>query len=292
MKIALFPNPLKPEARAIAKEIASFLTSRNVKVYTENENAVYLNSLPLSEIAPKSIDFIISLGGDGTILRVFHTHSHVEAPILPINLGGLGFMADTKAKDVIPALEMLLAGQFTIQNRILMEGNSEKGESCRALNEIVLHRAHTLSLIDLQVSIDDVYLNTFSADGIILSTPTGSTAYSLAAGGPILSVELGVFVLTPICPHTLSNRPIVLMPKKQIEFQYLGQQGNIEVTYDGYDSFSLSPGETFTIKRSEKCFQLVILPPHNYYETLRNKLGWAGTSRHPLLNALSKPSSL
>jgi NAD+ kinase len=162
-----------------------------------------------------------------------------------------------------------------------MEGYSHKQEYCKAVNEIVFHRARIPSLIDLVVYIDGVYLNTFSADGIIISTPTGSTAYSLAAGGPILTPDIEAFVLTPICPHTLSNRPIVIMPKNSIEVQYISPYGDIEVTYDGYSHFNIASQEIFTIKRSKEFFKLVVHPPYNYYQTLRTKLGWAGNIRIP-----------
>ena len=151
----------------------------------------------------------------------------------------------------------------------MMEGMTSKGESCFAVNEVVIHRAQNRSLVDLAIYVDGQYVNTFSADGVIISTPTGSTAYSLSAGGPILTPELKAFVITPICPHTISNRPIVLMPQRQLEIKYLSSHLPVEITYDGISSFSLEKQETFTLIASQRQFQLVQLAHHDYFFTLR-----------------------
>ncbi len=281
MKIALFPNMSKPRAKSIACKVERFFTAKGVDVYGEDAVAPKINAKPLSSVDPQTIDFMISLGGDGTILSVFHANQDIPAPIMPINLGGLGFMADITAKDLEPFLENLLHHRYHIQNRIMLEGALEGGSKLIAVNEFVFHRGRVSSLIDLVVTVDGVHLNTFSADGIIISTPTGSTAYSLAAGGPILTPELEAFVLTPICPHTLSNRPIVLMPRDRIGVKYISSFGNIEVINDGFSHSNMSKGDTFTLRRSNEFFKLVVHPPHNYYQTLRTKLGWAGNLKAP-----------
>lgn len=276
MKIAIFPNTQKAQSKAIAEGIRKYLTNHGTSVYTEDEEAEKIGAEPLSSVDPETIDFVITLGGDGTILRSIHKHPEINAPILAINLGGLGFMADIPVKDVYPSLDSLLSGKFTIQNRLMMEGSTSKNENCVALNEIVIHRARNPCLVDLAIHVDGNYLNTFSADGIIISTPSGSTAYSLAAGGPILTPELEAFVLTPISPHTLSNRPIVLMPKHNIQIQYISDYDEVEVTYDGFPKFHMDPGSTYTIKKSQRLFRLVALPHHDFFLTLRSKLGWTG----------------
>jgi NAD+ kinase len=279
MKIALFFNIHKSDTRAVAKSITSTLRSQGSTVYTEASEASHIGADTLPSPSPKDIDFIISLGGDGTILRVFHSHPDIDAPIMPINFGGLGFMADITIDEISTCLTDLSQGKYTVQSRMMMEGVSAQNVRSKAVNEIAFHRARTPSLIDLQVIVDGTYLNTFSADGIIIATPTGSTAYSLAAGGPILTPEVEAFVLTPICPHTLSNRPLVLMPKHNIEVKYLSENEPIEINCDGFYSFLMQPGETYTIRRCDDHFRLVTFSPHNYFQTLRSKLGWAGTSR-------------
>jgi len=148
-----------------------------------------------------------------------------------------------------------------------------------AVNEIVIHRASNPCLVDLAINVDEHYLNTFSADGVIISTPSGSTAYSLAAGGPIVTPELNALILTPICPHTISNRPIVLYPKNEITIEYKSNHAPVEITFDGFPCFSINAGEVITITLSQRLFRLVSMPGHDYFSTLRNKLGWAGKLR-------------
>lgn len=281
LKIVIFPNFSKEKARKYATDITKFLQDKNVLVLADNDTADLIGSNRLSEVDPKSIDFMITLGGDGTILRAIYSHPQIEAPLMAINLGGLGFMADIPLDEIQSSLNQLLTGNYTIKNRIMMEGISEVKEHCLAVNEIVFHRANNPGLIDLLIQVDGIYLNTFSADGIIISTPSGSTAYSLAAGGPILTPEINAFVLTPICPHTISNRPIVLMPQESLKIQYLvgknaSNQSDIEINCDGHQSFKLAPLETYSIVPSKRFFRLVCLPHHNYFLTLREKLGWRG----------------
>jgi len=279
MIVALFPNKQKNQSRSIAKGIQESLINRNVHVVVEDEDAAEFNTPPLSSIDPKTIDFLISLGGDGTILRLVHSHEELTAPILGINLGSLGFMADIPATEIYQGLQDLLEGAYSIQNRVMMEGETAQGERSFAVNDIVVHRASNPALVDLAIHVDGDYLNTFSADGIIIATPSGSTAYSLAAGGPILTPELEALVITPISPHTISNRPIVLMPSKDIQIQYLSEQEPVEVSFDGYVNFKMSRGDVLQIKRSPRSFRLVSLHRHSYFSTLRTKLGWAGKLR-------------
>lgn len=282
MLIALFPNEMKSRTLEIATEVCQFLKDKKVAVAAEDRLAAMIGAQSLSKIDLQTIDFRISLGGDGTILRLVHRHPTLQAPLLGINLGSLGFLADIPLHDIYPSLEDLLQEYYTVQKRMMMEGYTSKGDSCFAVNEVVVHRAQNPCLIDLAIYVDGRYLNTFSADGIILSTPSGSTAYSLAAGGPILAPELDAFIITPICPHTISNRPIVLMPKEKIEIKYLSSHLPVEISYDGISSFTLATQETFTAFVSKQRFQLVSLARHDYFFTLREKLGWQGRLKSSL----------
>jgi NAD+ kinase len=276
MIIALFPNTGKNLAIAAAADIAKFLKERDVIVVAEDPIADQLQVKSLSSIDLKQIDISLSLGGDGTILRIVHAHPDIGAPMLPVNMGGLGFLADIQVSDVFESLEKVLKGDYQVQKRIVMDGETENKQRCFALNEIVIHRALNPCLIDLALYVDGVYLNTFSADGIIVATPTGSTAYSLAAGGPILFPTLDAFVITPISPHTISNRPIVLMPDKEIQVVYQSPHDPVEIIHDGITKFMMSTGEVFKINKSKRTFDLVTMSNHDYYSTLRKKLGWAG----------------
>lgn len=276
MIIALFPNSTKKQSNEIARGIKDYLIRHDIKVVVSDEDCKALNADPLSSVNPESIDFRICLGGDGTILRVIHNFPDIKAPIMAVNLGSLGFMADIPADDVAIALEQLVTGNFKVDKRMIMSACTSDGNSCCAVNEITVHRGTNPCLIDLGVYVDDRYLNTFSADGLIVSTPSGSTAYSLAAGGPIVSQEVDAFVVTPICPHTLSNRPIVLKPNKMLRIINLSNGDPLNVDYDGFSHFKLKSNESISISISEQKFPLISFPGHDYFATLRTKLGWSG----------------
>lgn len=277
MIIALFPTHEKKLSFDLAKNICEFLLKQKVQVVAEDEHAELIGASPLSSIKKEKIDFLISMGGDGSILRLHHKYSSLLlAPILGINLGLVGFMADVPVNDVFQSLEDLLKGAYQIEERIMFETQCKDKITCAA-NDIVIHRAANPSLIELALFVDGKYFTTFLADGLILSTPNGSTAYSLSAGGPILYPSLDAFVITPICPHTISNRPIVLAGSQKIEVQYLSQHKlPIEVRIDGFDCNQMHYKDLIVAKKSQKTFNLVKLHRHDYYSTLRGKLGWSG----------------
>jgi NAD+ kinase len=275
MLIALFPNEKKKHSFELAIQIREFFNDRGISVVAEDEKAASIGAEPLSTVDTSQIKFLISMGGDGTLMRIAHRYSHLDAPILGINLGHLGFMADIPADDIFRSLEDLLKGDYQIDERLALQ-TTYKDKTLRSVNDVVVHRAHNYSLIELAIYLDDVYVNTFVADGVILATPNGSTAYSLAAGGPILSPGLEAMVLTPISPHTISNRPIVLMPHHRIEIEYLSHYDPIDVRADGLDAIELPSKGRIQIVRSDKPFRLVNLKRHEYFSTLRSKLAWSG----------------
>ncbi len=162
----------------------------------------------------------------------------------------------------------------------MIQGETLTEEKCFAVNDLVVHRGKNPSLVEISIHVDGLYLNTFEADGVILATPNGSTAYSLAAGGPILSPSLDAVVLTPISPHTISNRPIVLTAHQEIQVQYLSDYDPIEIRADGFFFHTLQTGEVFRISRHPKTFKLISLHRNDYFSTLRTKLGWSGKLRH------------
>lgn len=276
MIILIYRNVKKPRSKNIAIGIREYLTTQGVQVVTPDDDAKELGALPVSEIDRKKINFMVSIGGDGTILRLKHHFQDLEAPILGINIGSLGFLADIPETEIYPSLQEIIQGNYTVQERLMMEGQTINNETCIAVNEITFHRSCNPHLIELAIHVDGTYLNTFSADGMIIATPTGSTAYSLAAGGPILSPDLNSLVLTPISPHTISNRPIILMPQKEIQVQYISDLNPIEITADGFTNFQMRNGEVFRIKPSKKKFHMVNLKHHDYFSTLRSKLNWSG----------------
>jgi NAD+ kinase len=274
MIIALFPNTSKKQSKNLAIGIQEFLSNHGITVVAEDEEAKLINAKPISSVDPKEIRFMISMGGDGTMLRLVHKYE-----TLGINLGHLGFMADVPIADIYPSLQDLINGSYKIHERVMIQGESLHGDRCFAVNDIVVHRAKNPSLVEIAIHIDGMYLNTFEADGIIIATPNGSTAYSLAAGGPIISPDLECLVLTPISPHTISNRPIVLTANQEIQIQYLSDYDPVEIRADGISHHNLQTGDVFRITRCPKNFKLVSLLRRDYFSTLRTKLGWSGKLR-------------
>ena len=273
--IALFPNERKESSYRLAREIGIFLKKEGVRVIAEDEKAEALEVEKISNVAPDQIGCLISMGGDGTILRLSHKYAHLNAPILGINLGHLGFMADVPVTDIYPSLTDLLKGAFEVKSRLMITGTLG-AQSLRAVNDIVIHRSRNYSLIKLAIEVNGISVNTFVADGIIIATPNGSTAYSLAAGGPILSPSLDAIVITPICAHTISNRPIVLTSDHTIQIRYLSEYDPIEVRADGLEAMQLETNQILEIKKSPSTFKLISLHRHEYFTTLRKKLGWSG----------------
>lgn len=279
MIIALFPNEKKQPSFELAIAIREYLEERGVTVVAEDEKASQIGAKPLSSVDLEQISFLIAMGGDGTILRLSSRYGHLKAPILGINLGHLGFMAEIPIGDVYPSLSDLLNGSYTIDHRLVIEAEGPENQKLQAVNDLVVHRAKNYSLIELAIHIDGVYVNTFVADGIIIATPNGSTAYSLAAGGPILSQTLEALVITPVCPHTISNRPIVVSSHHIITIEYLSHYDPIDVRADGLDAISMRKNDTITIRKSPNTFKLANLHRREYFSTLRSKLNWSGKLR-------------
>lgn len=275
MIIAIFPNLAKKQTKQTALDIISFLKARQIQVVTEEEKAEELGIPSLNNFPANEINFLISLGGDGTLLQVLHRHADLPAPIVGINMGGLGFMADITVDEIYPRLQDILDGNFNVQERLMADGFLGD-KSYFAINDIVIHRGKNTSLVELLIRVGELYLSTYSADGLVISTPNGSTAYSLAAGGPILSPDLDAFVITPISPHTISNRPLVIKSDQEIEVEYHSDYDPVEINYDGFAHHSLSKGDVLKVRASRRKFKLVSFKKHDFFSTLRKKLGWAG----------------
>lgn len=281
MRIALFPNLIKPSTIEIVETIKRYLDAKHADLVVEDSKASLLGLPPLSTVDPGEIDFLISLGGDGTILGILHNYPGLKAPILGINLGGLGFMAEVPAQEIEQALQNLLAGNYTIHERMVIEGQLSPLKRSFAVNEIVIHRAQIPSLIDLSITVGGSYLNTFSSDGLILSTPTGSTAYNLAAGGPILAPDLNGIVITPICPHTISYRPIVLNADSKISVSYQSDLPPAEISFDGMPFYTMASGESIDVSLSPKLFRVVSFGGNEiFFSALRSKLNWTGRLKY------------
>ncbi len=272
MIFAIIVNNKKPQATEIAYEVTKFLQQRGATAFICEDQ----KKLTVTE----KIDFIISLGGDGSMLALVHNYQDIDAPILGVNFGTLGFLADITPANLFRSLEFVLNGNYEVQERLMLHGTKDDGTSCFAVNEMVVHRGQNYNLVDIALTVNGKYFNTFSADGVIVATPSGSTAYSLSAGGPIVSPELKAVVITPICPHAISNRPIVLQQPDIIEVEYLSEYLPLEVAFDGICRFSLKTKEKFIIQPAHRPFRLVSVPGYDYFATLRGKLNWTGSLRN------------
>lgn len=283
-KIGIVANTSKPNWLETARSIAEFLAGRGVDVVIEPQeaaSALFPDRMPPEKGTLVDSDMVLSLGGDGTFLKAVRLVGERDVPIVGVNLGGLGFLAGFSAEDFIPSLSRILAGDYRIDERMTVQASlTRQGETIRterALNDVVINMTGVSRLAILRTSIDDEYLTTYEADGLIVATPTGSTAYSLSAGGPIVDPSLEALVLTPICPHSLSNRPILVPPHRAIRVCPLKIPEGAVVTVDGQTAFDLFYGDVLTVEKSDKNVKLITTNEASYFEILRSKLGWRGS---------------
>ena len=236
--------------------------------------------LVTEETLVRDSEIVIALGGDGTILRAASLVQAVSTPILGVNLGRLGFLADSAPEELEDAIGRLIQGDYRIDDRLALEATV--GETTAfSLNEIVIEKGVLARLIELKTWIGDVPVSSFWGNGLIVSTPTGSTSYSLSAGGPVLHPSLDSIIITPICPHSLSQRPLVVPADQQICVQVVAEHADIILTADGQTVKNMVPEDRVTIRRSERRVRLINLQGLSFYELLRRKLDWNVASRMP-----------
>ena len=222
------------------------------------------------------------LGGDGTILQVLHELEQRPPPMFGINLGSLGFLTSASAAQWLDAVDAIVREKYVLSERTLLsvevrrDGEFEAPRT--ALNDAVISRGELSRLIRLDVRIDGAFLTEYNADGLIVATPTGSTAYSLSAGGPVLTPDSGVFVITPICPHVLTMRPVIVSDHSLIEISHSQAKGDIFLTLDGQNSVRIGPGDAIRIRKAAQQLSLAMLPGMSFFEVLRQKLKWSGTA--------------
>lgn len=229
----------------------------------------------------RAVDLLLVFGGDGTMLRVAREVAGLPTPLLGINIGGLGFLASASTDRLPEELALVERQEYVLESRSLIEAALRRGrreQRCLALNDFVIARGHAARLIELSVAVDGEVLTRYRGDGLIVSSPTGSTAYSLAAGGPLICPTAEVFSLTPICPHTLSNRSVVVSLDSAIRVELSTPQPATIFSADGQVMHDLAPGDAITIRRSRKTVRLMHLPGASFFETLRQKLHWRGGS--------------
>ena len=263
------------------KTLHDFLIAKKINIVAEKNAAEYLG-IPVMNTKKicQSIDLAIVVGGDGTLLKAGRLLSDKNIPVIGINLGRLGFLVDISPKEITEQLTQMLNGEYTLETRALLQAKVYRGEQLLgesiALNDVVIHVRNDIRMIEFTTHIDDNFVNTQRADGIVVATPTGSTAYSLSSGGPILHPGLDAVVLVPICPHTLSNRPIVISNKSKIHIKMCESRDvNARVSFDGQSNINLKAGDHVEIRHKSHKLQLIHPKGYDYFHILRNKLGWS-----------------
>ena len=277
--VGLCLKPGSPQAGEAARELVKWLAERGLEVRLDPEAAHWLGGTARAraELA-ESVDLMVVLGGDGTLIAVAREMGSRPVPILGVNLGNLGFLAEVAPDEQSEALERVLRGDLRIEERMRLEAVTERdgAEVGRylGLNDAVISRGELSRMVHLETYTDDVFVATYRGDGLIVSTPTGSTAYSLSAGGPILLPGFDAFILTPICPHTLTQRPVVLPETCQIEIRVTTRDGGAQLTVDGQSGLTLEDGDRVVVRRSAHPVRFVVSPFRSRFDVLRTKLGW------------------
>jgi NAD+ kinase len=280
--VGLYDDPRVAEPMTA---IAAHLTEAGVAVFAAADNAGALGvDAVATEALAEQIDLIIAVGGDGTMLHAASLVGDADVPLLGINRGRLGFLADVSPANMLESLDKVLAGDYTRETRMRLVAKLTTGDGrvlkAKALNDIVLQRRDTGRMLDFETRIGGRYVNSHMGDGLIVATPTGSTAYALSCGGPIIEPMLDAVVVVPICPHTLSDRPLVIPARQEIEVTFVERENtNAEVSVDGHSLGELTPDDQLLISQSQSGITLIHPPGYDYFGILRSKLHWGRDSR-------------
>ena len=282
-RVGIIANIRKEKAPELITRLKSWAKDRGVEVVLEREIAQKMTEpggVDREEIGSR-VDMIVAFGGDGTLLMAARSVRKFNVPILGINLGAFGYLTVFNLNEMIEALEMIYRGDYRTERRMMLDvrvhGSGKTQEDCSVLNDVVINRGNLSRMVDLEVIVDDRYLTTYKADGLIISTPTGSTAYSLSAGGPIVFPVLDSIIINPICPHTLTNRPVMLPESASIRVVLWTKGLGATATLDGQLSYDLRSGDSIVIRKSQYVTNLVTSPRREYLQILRSKLGWGGS---------------
>lgn len=274
-KVAIVYRPGTPPALNLARELAKWFTARKIQVYAHPSQKLGDKYKPVK--SPKDIDLVIVLGGDGTYLEAVRMLNGERVPLLGVNMGGLGFLTVSRSQELYPLVELALDGKLEVKRRSMIRVQVRSGSKVReefsALNDLVIERGENSRLIHLSLVVDKLPIAELKADGLILATPTGSTAYNLAAGGPILHPEVDAFVVTPICPHSLTSRPFIFPDARKLQLAILGgDDASAVLTADGLKMSTIGPNDEVWVERDECDHLFLRKVGHNFFSLLRDKL--------------------
>ena len=283
MKAGILARTDKPQSADLVRSLSEALAARGVEVLLEKRTAELAGGEGVEDRQlAAACDLLIVLGGDGTILRALHRMRGAVPPIFGINVGSLGFLTGVSGEDWSRAVDSIAAGDFRLSTRTLLrvelERDGRTAETFTGLNDAVVSRGHHSQLIKVEVRIDGEELSVYHADGLIVATPTGSTAYSMSAGGPLLLPDSACFVITPICPHVLTNRSTVVADTARLELRLVGPGPGVTVNVDGQEIREFGPADVLRISRAEERLQLATLPGRTFSGVLRDKLKWSGSN--------------
>ena len=278
--VAIISKPGVERARRVVEELLTWLRDRGIKARCDEETASYVRGvkgLPRQSV-PEGAGLVILLGGDGTLLSAARAIGGREIPLFAVNLGGMGFLTAITVDELYPELERALRGEQRIGRRRLLHCELMRGDRVvaeyEALNDIVIDKADIARIVDVDALVDKQFVCAYKADGLIISTPTGSTAYSLSAGGPIIYPSVEALAITPICPHMLTNRPVILPPSSVIELVSRAKDDAAFLTVDGQVGERLKQNDVVVCQTSEKTVHLIRPPRQKFFDVLRQKLKW------------------
>jgi NAD+ kinase len=279
--IGIISRPRRSNLSEVVPPLLGWLEDRGIHVAYDQETASSLaepSEGRSREQVSAASDLLLVLGGDGTLLAAARVAAPRGIPILPINMGSLGFLTSFMLEELYPALEDILAGRLTISERVMLHAELERGDKIldkqTVLNEVVINKGALARMIELELSIDKDFVCRYRADGLIVASPTGSTAYSLSAGGPIVHPSVESFIITPICPHTLSDRPVVVGDTSIIEVKLSAGTESVFLTLDGQKGIPLQATDRVRVSRAQQLLKLIQTPNKSYFKILRNKLKW------------------
>jgi len=279
--IGVISRPRRSNLAVVVPPLLKWLETHGIQTFYDEETATCLPDVSKGLTRPivaDSSQLLLVLGGDGTMLAAARLAAPRGIPILPINMGSLGFLTSFTIEELYPALEETLGGRFSVSERVMISVELERigkiVETRQVLNEAVINKGALARMIELELIIDAEFVCRYRADGLIVATPTGSTAYSLYAGGPIVHPAVESFIITPICPHTLSDRPVVVRDSSCIEIRLSGSTESVFLTLDGQKGIPLQATDRVRISRTKELLKLIQPPKKSYFEILRNKLKW------------------